>query len=65
MGLQSLKFKIKSTFFKVKTSGKPEYLLNLIPTGQHSYILTFLDQIETDYCRTDTFKNSCFPCKIV
>ena len=41
LGLESLKFRRwfrrLCTLFKVKTSGKPEYLLNLIPTGQHSY----------------------------
>ena len=62
--LESLKFRGWSrrlcTFFKVKTSGKPEYLLNLIPTGQHSHNTRSLNQIETCYCRTDTFKNSFF-----
>ena len=47
--------------FKVKTSGKPEYLINLVQTGQHSYNNRSLDQIETYYSRTDTFKNSSFP----
>ena len=41
LGLASLKFRIwfrqLCTLFKVKTSGKLEYLFNLIPTGQHSY----------------------------
>ena len=62
LGLESLKFRgwfrRLCTFFKVKTSGKPEYLLNLIPTGQNSYNTRSLNQIETYYCRTDTFKNS-------
>ena len=53
------------TFFKVKTSGKPEYVLNLIPTDQHSYNTQSLDKIETYYCRIDTFKNSFFPYTIV
>ena len=65
LGLEYLKFRRwfrrLCTFYKVKTSGKPEYLLNLIPTGQHSYNIRSLDQIETYYCRTDTFKNSFFP----
>ena len=62
LGLESLKFRgwfrRLCTFFKVKTSGKPEYLLNLIPTGQNSYNTRSLNQIETYYCRTDTVKNS-------
>ena len=65
LGLESLKFRRwfrrLCTLFKVKTSGKPEYLLNLIPTGQHSHNTRSLDKIETYYCRTDTFKISFFP----
>ena len=42
LGLESLKFRRwfsrLCTFFKIKTSCKPEYLFNMIPTGQHSYI---------------------------
>ena len=68
LGLESLRFRRwvqrLSTFFKIKTSGKPEYRLNLIPTGQHSYNTRSLDQIETYYCRTDTFKNYFFPNRI-
>ena len=37
----------------------------MIPTGQHSDNTQSLDQIETYYCRTDTFKNSFFPYTIV
>ena len=41
LGLESLKFRRwfrgLCTFLKIKTSAKPEYLFNLIPTGQHSY----------------------------
>ena len=49
LGSESLKIKIK-------TSGKPEYLFNLLPTGQHTYDTQNLDQTETYYCRTDAFK---------
>ena len=56
LGLESLKFRRWFrrlwTFLKIKTSGKPEYLFNLIPTGQHSYNTRSLDQTETYYCRT-------------
>ena len=51
--------------FKIKTSGYPEYLFNLIPTGQHPYNTRSLDQTETYYCRTDAFKNYFFPFTIV
>ena len=65
LGLESLKFRRwfrrLCTFLKIKTSGKPEYLFNLIPTGQHSYNTRSLDLTETYYCRTDTFKNYFFP----
>ena len=37
----------------------------MIPTGQHFYNTQSLDQTETYYCRTDTFKNSFFPYTIV
>ena len=60
LGLESLKFRRwfrqLCTLFKIKTSGKSEYLLKLISTGQHSYITWSLDEIETYYCRTNTFK---------
>ena len=51
LGLEPLKFRRLfrrlCTFLKIKTSGKPEYLFNLIPRGQHSYNTRLLDQIET------------------
>ena len=63
LGLESLKFRRwfrrLCTFFKIKTSGKPEYLFKLIPTGQHFYNTRSLDQTET-YCRRDAFKNYFF-----
>ena len=66
LGLESLKFR---RWFRQlctnKTSGKPEHLFNLIPTGQHSYYTQSLDQTETYYCRTDAFTNSFFPYTIV
>ena len=49
------------TFFRIKSSGKLQYFLNLIPTGHHCYNTQNLDQVETYYCRTDAFKNSFFP----
>ena len=58
-------FRRLCTYFKIKTSGKPENVLNLIQTGQHSYNIRKLDQTETYYYRTDVFKNSLFPYAIV
>ena len=47
MGLESLRFKgwfrRLLTFFKIKSSIKPQYLFNLIPTGQLSYSTQSLD----------------------
>ena len=64
LGLESLKFRRwfrqLCTLFKVKTNSKREYLLNLIPTGQHSYNTRSLDKTETYYCRTGTFKKFFF-----
>ena len=61
--LESLKFRRwfrqLCTFLRMKISGKLESLFNLIPRSQHFYNTQSLDQIETYYCRTDTFKN-CF-----
>ena len=37
----------------------------MIPAGQHSYNTQSLDQVETDYCRKDTFKDSFFPYTVV
>ena len=48
------------TFLKIKSSGKPQYLLNLIPTGQHSYNTRSLDQVDTHYYRTNAFKDYVF-----
>ena len=62
LGLESLKFRRwfrrLCTFLKIKTSGKPEYIFNLIPTGQNSYNTRGLDQTETYYCRTDAIENA-------
>ena len=53
LGLEALEFRRwfrrLCTFSKIKTNGKPEHLLNLIPTGQHSYNTRSLDQVETYY----------------
>ena len=67
--LESLKFgrwfRRLRTLSKIETTGRPEYLLNLIPTGQHSDNTQSLDKIKTYCCTTDTFKNSFFPYLIV
>ena len=65
LGLESLKFRRYfrrlCTFFKIKQSGLPSYLDNLIPKSNHSYNTRELDKVESFYCKTDVFKNSFFP----
>ena len=52
-------------FFKIKIHGKPEYLLNKIPSSQIHYNNRNTDQVEMYYCRTDIFKNPFFPYTII
>ena len=47
-------------FLKIKTHGKPEYLLNKVPSSQIHYNPRNTDQVETYHCRRDIFKNSFF-----
>ena len=69
LGLESLKFRRwfrrLSTFFKTKIYGKPEYLLNKIPSSQNHCNTRNADQVETYYCRTDFFNISFFPYTII
>ena len=64
LGLESLKsrrwFRKLACFYKIQSTGLPKYLLQLIPTNNHSYILRKPLNILHYYCRTDTFKNSFF-----
>ena len=67
--LESLKFRRwfrrLCTFFKIKIFGKPEYLLNKIPSSQINYNTESTDQVETYCCRTGIFKNSFFNYTII
>ena len=65
LGLESLKFRRLCTFFKIKIYGKPEYLLNKIPSSQNHCNTRNADQVETYYCRTDFFNISFFPYTII
>ena len=64
LGFESLKFRRwfrkLCTFFKLKTSGLPEYLFDLIPQNNHLYNTRFLEDVTTFYSRTDAFKYSFF-----
>ena len=53
-------FRELCTFIKIKSSVKPQYPLNLIRKGQHSYNIQSLDRVET-HCRTDALKKFFFP----
>ena len=68
LGFESLKFRHwlrkLCTFFKLKTSGLPEYLFDLIPQNNHLYNTRFLEDVTTFYSRTDAFKYSFFPSTI-
>ena len=69
LGFESLKFRLwfrkLCTFFKLKTSGLPEYLFDLIPQNNHLYNTRFLEDVTTFYSRTDAFKYSFFPSTIL
>ena len=62
LGFESLKFRRwfrkLCTFFKLKTSGLPEYLFDLIPQNNHLYNTRFLEDITTFYSSTDAFISS-------
>ena len=65
LGFESLKFrrwfKKLPCFYKFQSTGLPEYLLQLVPTNNHSYMFRKPLDIPHYYCRTDSFKNSFFP----
>ena len=54
-------FRKLACFYKIQSTGLPKYLLQLIPTNNHSYTLRKSLNIPHYYCRTVTFKNSFFP----
>ena len=53
LGFESPKFRCwfrkLCTFFKLKTSGLPEYLFDLIPQNNHLYNTRFLEDVTTFY----------------
>ena len=67
MGLVSLRFRRwvtrVCTFFNIKTNGKSEHLLNLIPTDKHSqvtYCVSSLDQVKKYLRKIRYFKKFVF-----
>ena len=65
LGLESLKsrrwFRNLCCFYKIKTSGLPSYLSNLISSGVHSHNTWNSKDVVTYPCRTETFKYPFFP----
>ena len=49
------------TFYKIKATGVPEYLFDLIPETNHIYDTCSSDNVTTFYSRTDVYKYSFFP----
>ena len=54
-------FRKLACFYKIQSTGLPKYLLQLIPTNNHSYTLRKPLNMSHCYGRTDAFKNSFFP----
>ena len=50
---------------RLKKSGLPEYLFNMIPQSNHRYNTRSSEDVTTFYYRTDVFKYSCFPYTIL
>ena len=48
-------------FFKIKKSGLPEYLFNIMLQSNHQYNTRSIEDVTIFYCRTDLFKYSYFP----
>ena len=65
LGLESLEFRWwfrkLCLFYKIKKTGLPEYLFNMIPKSNHQYNTRSTEDVATFYCRTDVFKYSYFP----
>ena len=60
IGLESLRFRRwfrkLCTFYKIKNTGLPSYLLKLIPKTSDMYNTCSLEDVATLYSRTDIFK---------
>ena len=63
--LESLKFRRwfrnLCTFYKIKSTGLPSYLYDLIPKSSHMYNTHSFEDVATLYCRSDIFKYSFLP----
>ena len=48
-------------FYKIKKTGLPEYLFNMIPKSNHQYNTRSIEDVATFYCRADVIKYFYFP----
>ena len=58
--IKSLKFRKLCTFNKIKSTGLPSYLYDLIPKSSHMYNTRSVEDVAMLYSRTDIFKYSFF-----
>ena len=58
-------FRKLCTFYKIKTTGVPEYLFDLIPETNHINNTCSSDIVTTFYSRADVYKYSFFPYTIL
>ena len=69
LGFESLKFRRwfrkLCTFYKIKTTGVPEYLFDLIPETNHIYNTCSSNNDTIFYSRTDVYKYPFFPYTIL
>ena len=69
LGFESLKFRgwlrKLCIFCKIKITGLPEYLFNVILQSSHQYNTQSSEDVKAFYCRTDIFKYSYFPSTIL
>ena len=60
LGLESLEFRWwfrkLCLFYKVKKTGLPEYLFNMIPQSNHQYNTQSIEDVAIFYCRTDVLE---------
>ena len=60
LGLESLEFRQwfrkLCLFHKIKKTGLPEYLFNMIPQSNHQYNTQSIEDVAIFYCRTDVLE---------
>ena len=69
LGFESLKFRRwlrkLCIFCKIKKTGLPEYLCNVILQSNHQHNTQSTEDVKAFYCRTDIFQYSHFPSTIL